>query len=200
VLATKNGDVAVYSVRDIKARTRVYNFSVDATPSYFAGDIQLWVHNASYHPCRRLQGNGQTLAGNLNDDPLAHRRGSGTVDAHHAVPSVLVTDPYLDDFFEAARDAGYDINASSNGILLPNTQALADELGLPRHAAHPDYTEYMRDRLSEALLEFDDLDFPIVDLEDSLAIREAIERVQAEVIDDIRNGRIGIMNGQVPEI
>lgn len=46
VVATKTGDVRVRENIAIAEPVRVFNFSVDKTPSYFVGHDGLWVHNA----------------------------------------------------------------------------------------------------------------------------------------------------------
>jgi hypothetical protein len=46
VVATDTGDSVVVQRVDIHSALKVYNFSVDRTPSYFVGDAGLWVHNS----------------------------------------------------------------------------------------------------------------------------------------------------------
>jgi predicted RNA-binding protein YlqC (UPF0109 family) len=46
-IATANGDAVVYNNDYIQEPTRVYNFTVDETRTYFAGDVKAWVHNAN---------------------------------------------------------------------------------------------------------------------------------------------------------
>lgn len=46
VIAGRNGDLLVLDNTEVRESLRVYNFSVANTPSYFAGQGELWVHNA----------------------------------------------------------------------------------------------------------------------------------------------------------
>lgn len=46
VVASADGDVLILDNKKVDKPLRVYNFSVDNTPSYFAGIGKLWVHNA----------------------------------------------------------------------------------------------------------------------------------------------------------
>jgi hypothetical protein len=48
VVASADGDVLILDNKKVDEPIRVYNFSVANTPSYFAGQSKLWVHNA---PC-----------------------------------------------------------------------------------------------------------------------------------------------------
>ena len=50
VLATIDGDIVVYSNIVIQNEKRVYNLSINNTPSYFAGISQIWVHNTLCSP------------------------------------------------------------------------------------------------------------------------------------------------------
>jgi hypothetical protein len=55
VLASLKGDVRVQANKAIQRPVRVYNFSVEKTPSYFVGDQGLWAHNAK---CDIVPGGG----------------------------------------------------------------------------------------------------------------------------------------------
>ncbi|MFV0478357.1 MAG: polymorphic toxin-type HINT domain-containing protein, partial [Parahaliea sp.] len=46
-VATLEGDVLAFGNTYVEEPLEVYNFGVDKTSNYFAGDIQLWVHNDS---------------------------------------------------------------------------------------------------------------------------------------------------------
>lgn len=46
IIASEQGDTMVIANDAVKEPVRVYNFSVQHTPSYFAGARQIWVHNA----------------------------------------------------------------------------------------------------------------------------------------------------------
>ncbi len=48
VLASVDGDILILNNQKVDEPLRVYNFSVEKTPSYFAGESKVWVHNA---PC-----------------------------------------------------------------------------------------------------------------------------------------------------
>jgi len=45
-IATATGDAVAYSNTYYAEATPVFNFSVESTPNYFAGEMGLWVHNA----------------------------------------------------------------------------------------------------------------------------------------------------------
>ncbi|MGB0867178.1 MAG: polymorphic toxin-type HINT domain-containing protein, partial [Granulosicoccaceae bacterium] len=47
ILATLDGDISVLKSERVAKTAPVYNFSVKNTPSYFASDAQIWVHNAN---------------------------------------------------------------------------------------------------------------------------------------------------------
>ena len=46
VVASVDGDVLILNNKKVDKPVRVYNFSVENTPSYFAGSGGLWVHNS----------------------------------------------------------------------------------------------------------------------------------------------------------
>lgn len=73
-IATLEGDVVIYENDYIPGPVQVYNFAVDNTHNYFAGDDKLWVHNADDIVCelpdtRRSIGDYAKLD-NLKDLPL----------------------------------------------------------------------------------------------------------------------------------
>ncbi|MCF6189492.1 MAG: hypothetical protein L3J51_03350 [Cocleimonas sp.] len=47
VVASADGDILILDNQKVEEPLQVYNFSVENTPSYFAGDSKLWVHNAA---------------------------------------------------------------------------------------------------------------------------------------------------------
>ncbi len=47
VVATINGDILIRHIEHINQPLDVFNLSITNTPSYFAGDDGLWVHNAN---------------------------------------------------------------------------------------------------------------------------------------------------------
>ena len=67
VVASADGDVLILDNKKIDKPLQVYNFSVENTPSYFAGKSKLWVHNAACDLTKpSVLGNG-----NLKDVPIA---------------------------------------------------------------------------------------------------------------------------------
>ncbi|MGI2030538.1 Hint domain-containing protein, partial [Endozoicomonas acroporae] len=46
-IAAADGDRVIQDIAPIRETVRVYNFSVDQTQSYFAGEDLLWVHNSN---------------------------------------------------------------------------------------------------------------------------------------------------------
>lgn len=98
----------------------VYNIEVEDFHTYFVGSSALWVHNAC----------SGTLRTNLEATV-----GDG-MQAHHLIPGALENDPFV----RRAREAGWSIDGSNNGIMLPGSNSLSHELNLPRHlGSHPEY-------------------------------------------------------------
>jgi hypothetical protein len=65
--------------------------------------------------------------------------------AHHLIPGELETDPLV----ERAINAGWDIDAEPNGILLPDNMELSLEKDLPIHNTnHPAYTRMVKEDLN----------------------------------------------------
>ena len=52
IVASADGDVLILDNIKIDKPLQVYNFSVENTPSYFAGKSKLWVHNANGPLCK----------------------------------------------------------------------------------------------------------------------------------------------------
>jgi len=65
VVASATGDVLILDNQIIDKPLQVYNFSVENTPSYFAGVGQLWVHNAK---CAITPSGTKAIAKNENGD------------------------------------------------------------------------------------------------------------------------------------
>jgi len=129
-IVTGNGDAVAYENTFIEKETRVYNFTVDQSHTYFAGEMSAWVHNASPLPCpirRDLPLNGFDFDLNKID---IHELFSGTTtskyrknlkekypelnnvnvdwQAHHVIPKdVFDNNSWL-------KDAGFDINSDHN--------------------------------------------------------------------------------------
>lgn len=55
LVASPDGDVLILVNRLVEEPVEVYNFSVGKTPSYFAGEEQLWVHNCARTPTARVE-------------------------------------------------------------------------------------------------------------------------------------------------
>ena len=193
VLATLTGDVAVNKTEFHETPKLVYNFSVDQTPNYFAGEMKLWVHNKKYHDCSKLNGDSGKLRKQLTNDP--HFK-DPHFQAHHIVPSELVGDAKYKELFEAARDSGYDINGERNGILLPDNDDLSGAVDLPKHrGSHPLYTQHVKDKMDDiAKKHKNDLDNPPLSDKVKQEIRNDIERLQDELEEDMRDGTIGVAN------
>ena len=67
IVASADGDVLVLDNKKVDKPIEVYNFSVENTPSYFAGAGKLWVHNANCDLAKpSALGNG-----NINNVPIA---------------------------------------------------------------------------------------------------------------------------------
>lgn len=195
ILASLNGDVAVYLTELHESPTSVYNFSVGQTPNYFAGEMKLWVHNVKYHDCSKLNGNSGKLRDRLTDDP---HFGKKNFQAHHILPSAIIKDARYSKLLEAARDAGYDINGSRNGILLPDNDGLAAEVGLPRHrGSHSKYTDYVKSQLEQIRNKYRrQLESGNINEATQQRIKADIEKIQGTIKAKIRAGVIGIADSE----
>ena len=158
VVASADGDVLILGNEKIDKPLQVYNFSVENTPSYFAGTGKLWVHNAK---C----GVG-TLDRSNNYRKIAMGNVSFPSDwmAHHIIPIKQVKN--LAVMKAAAELAGYNINRKSNLLMLPKDANAAGKIfdgkpanasKLPEHrGAHNqggetgnNYQKYVGDKLEE---------------------------------------------------
>ncbi len=67
---------------------------------------------------------------------------------HHLIPEELLKDKRYAGLFENAKKSGWDGDAASNGIFLPDNKDLAKTLDLPRHwSSHRNYTESIKSDL-----------------------------------------------------
>ena len=134
VVASADGDVLILDNKKIDKPIEVYNFSVENTPSYFAGVGKLWVHNAKCGAGKLTHGNSyrKTAKGNINypEDWIAH----------HLIPVKQAKNSVV---MKAAADlAGYNINRKTNLLMLPkNAEAAAKSFnGKPANASKlPDH-------------------------------------------------------------
>lgn len=76
-VATLNGDTLIRAIEHINEPIKVFNLSVDDTPSYFVGESGLWVHNAN-KDCR-LEGAKNTTSTTQGGN-VATKSGRGTTD------------------------------------------------------------------------------------------------------------------------
>ncbi len=65
IVASADGDVLILDNKKVDEPLQVYNFSVESTPSYFAGVGKLWVHNAK---CAVTPKGTKAIAKNENGD------------------------------------------------------------------------------------------------------------------------------------
>jgi len=89
------------------------------------------VHDFADKPGTSL-GSGQTLRKDIISNIKNHvwYTGSRSLQAHHLICSESMDD---DDWHEYCRLFGYDINNKNNGVMLPNTLALACQLHVALH-------------------------------------------------------------------
>jgi hypothetical protein len=91
------------------------------------------------HKFASRQGNntgcGQKLRGSIISDIKLHSWyvGSGSLQAHHLICSEAMDD---DNWAEWCLEFGYNINDKLNGVMLPNTMALACQLHIPLHRSN----------------------------------------------------------------
>jgi hypothetical protein len=80
---------------------------------------------------------------------LDHELGGTTgdnLDAHHLIPQEFIHNPVVD----RARRLGWQINGKDNGILLPDNEGLAKELGLPAHTGgHSEWNDFVQGELDK---------------------------------------------------
>ena len=67
---------------------------------------------------------------------------------HHLIPEELMKRDEYKSLFDNAKKSGWDGDAASNGIFLPDNKDLAKTLDLPRHwSSHRNYTESIKSDL-----------------------------------------------------
>lgn len=77
------------------------------------------------------------------------RSGDGMAN-HHLIPEELIKDKSFKPIFEKLRKIGWNGDGASNGIFLPGSRELADNIGLPGHwPNHNQYTAAVRSRLTQ---------------------------------------------------
>ncbi len=91
-------------------------------------------HPFAAHPGNNI-GNGQKLRASIISDVKQHHwyTGSGSLQAHHLICSEAMDD---DNWSDWCFEFGYDINDKLNGIMLPNTMALACQLHVALHRSN----------------------------------------------------------------
>ena len=122
---------AVESVTTETSPREMYNLTVDAAHTYFVG-------------------NGQWLVQNICDSStLSRNLGGGVGDnmqAHHLIPCEYEFHPFVN----RASAAGWDMNQSYNGVLLPDNLKLSNQVDLPVHNGyHADYSSDVVIRLDK---------------------------------------------------
>ncbi len=150
-IASATGDVLVFNNLLVDKTARVYNFSVEKTPSYFVGDAGLWVHNApnptNISKCAYLRSfNYQSIEPGRLFNPIPRpsgfvrpdgdadllrrdmyrrypdlRANEGGWQAHHIIPSNVYARHPL--FRNPPFDA-FEINSSENGVALAQLPVL----------------------------------------------------------------------------
>ncbi|ASJ71953.1 AHH domain-containing protein [Granulosicoccus antarcticus] len=166
-IATASGDVVAYSNTYVEEATPVFNFSVESTPSYFAGEMGLWVHNAG--PCRipwtqplpnfpnvTLRGirtpnlftGSPTRTQSLLRDRMAlhynlqsnsNLPSNARWQAHHVIPFEFRNNPML-------NRLGIDINSIDNGIPLPCSSGTCSAI---HNGSHSRYSAAVRQFLQD---------------------------------------------------
>ena len=180
-LATTYGDVMVLNNIRVDKPLQVYNFSVDATPSYFVGS-GIWAHNARKKYCTgtldRKQGQ---LKKSMQNAGMVIPAG---YQAHHLIP-VAVANKYSVLQY-AAKDLLYSIDRPRNGIALPSADDVripGDEL-LPLHrGSHPYYDSVVRQKLDSLQEAF----------EAGLTDEQIVTRIK-QIEDELR---AGLENGTI---
>ncbi|MHA0917687.1 RHS repeat-associated core domain-containing protein, partial [Kosakonia cowanii] len=80
---------------------------------------------------------------------MGARSGDGMAN-HHLIPEELIKDKNFKPIFERLRKIGWNGDGASNGIFLPGSRELADNIGLPGHwSNHNQYTAAVRSRLTQ---------------------------------------------------
>lgn len=80
---------------------------------------------------------------------MGARSGDGMAN-HHLIPEELMKDKNFKSIFDRLRNIGWDGDGASNGIFLPGSRDLADQIGLPGHwSNHNQYTAAVRGRLTQ---------------------------------------------------
>ncbi|MDH2915223.1 AHH domain-containing protein, partial [Kosakonia sp. HypNH10] len=80
---------------------------------------------------------------------MGARSGDGMAN-HHLIPEELIKDKNFKPIFERLRKIGWNGDGASNGIFLPGSRELADNVGLPGHwSNHNQYTAAVRSRLTQ---------------------------------------------------
>jgi len=151
IVATAQGDARVLQNFRIDDPLKVFNFSVENTPSYFIGDHLVWAHNATI---KCIEGNlkRRNISNTLS---LKNQMSAAGIDipdgyaAHHAIPVAVAEKSEALKY--AAKKLGYDIENSNNGIALPTDPEVAQQVGLPVHnGKHTDvYNDYVLEQLKQ---------------------------------------------------
>ncbi|MEW8624451.1 MAG: AHH domain-containing protein [Candidatus Thiodiazotropha sp.] len=188
VIATATGDTRVLDNTRVNDTLKVYNFSVANTENYFVGNSLIWAHNATI----------RCISGNLNHDSTRLSRNMNEVGvevpdgyaAHHAISGSVAQRSEALQY--AAKNLGFDIDNSSNGIALPQTpEAIQNMLDngppyLPVHTGRHtnEYFNYVKAKLDRLDAEWASGEMTEQELFDR------IYEIQDEITDDLTNCRI----------
>lgn len=175
-IASATGDVLVYNNLLVEDTAEVYNFSVEITPSYFVGEVGLWVHNASgsvcqylrYFPYRQINhddlfrldvespdfvrpvGNAVPLREDMYTRYPDLRDNPTGWQAHHIIPTNVYRDHPL---FRSPPFDTFDINSADNGVALvsrPDNGVDRPDGSTATHSgSHPGYNDAVEVFLNE---------------------------------------------------
>jgi Pretoxin HINT domain/A nuclease family of the HNH/ENDO VII superfamily with conserved AHH/Pre-toxin TG len=144
LLTTQTGTTAgVEKIEHRAAQVKVYNFEVEDFHTYFVSQLGILVHNT---------------CGNLDRGDINQNIVGGVPDGyrgHHLIPVKVAQEfPVMQ---HAAKNLGYDINRTNNGIALPGSGQEALASGLPYHGGRhiPEYTDLARKRLDDLQDDYD---------------------------------------------
>jgi Pretoxin HINT domain/A nuclease family of the HNH/ENDO VII superfamily with conserved AHH len=145
LLMTQNHEVVlVEAIKPQTGRVKVYNFEVEDLHTYFVSELGILVHN--------------TCGGSLERGDINKNITGGVPDGyrgHHLIPVTVAQDfPVMQ---HAAKNLGYDINRTNNGIALPGSPQESLATGLPYHGGRhiPEYTDLAKERLQQLQIRYD---------------------------------------------
>ena len=193
---------AMSTVRKFEPRRTepVFNLEVNTDHCYRVGKLGVLVHNASAG-CDNPPGKGDIscdrakLGKNIGGVPQDYQ-------AHHliacAVAKQFATTP--SGVVKKAYDLGYDLNAATNGLLLPSDVTISKQTGKPLHKGGPlgDYTRCVARLLNALQDDYDAKRVSDCDLCDRLhGISKLLEAALLNHQIWLQNADPNIMPGQV---